>query len=351
MMRITVVGAGGIGCAVGHALCAAGVTVTFVDANPAKVRWGQENGVGIEGVSRMPAQFVHFADWHPDNESLILLCTKCYCNADVLDRLAPGTPLLPIQNGFDDRLEKFGPACEGIASFVSECPGDRTVTRITRSGKLHLGTFEKGRKGEGEKGRQGAGINGVARPESAKGVTANSRLLREFAATLKRHAAFGVEVVPNILAYKYTKLMYNAAVGPIASAAGIDNGGLLWRPTMRRLFFQLLLENYRILKAAGIELAQIGPFHPDSVQRILRRPFISSALAWIFYPSLRGTYCSMAGDLPRGRTEIDNYNGHLVRIANGRDCALNQRIYDLVRKMEKDRLRPEPSRLDGLLAA
>ena len=48
MDAITVVGAGGIGCAVGHALAAAGVAVTFVDADPAKVAWGRANGVCVE---------------------------------------------------------------------------------------------------------------------------------------------------------------------------------------------------------------------------------------------------------------------------------------------------------------
>ena len=36
---------------------------------------------------------------------------------------------------------------------------------------------------------------------------------------------------------------------------------------------------------------------------------MASLLAWAFYPTLRGTYCSMSKDLPAGRTEIENYNG------------------------------------------
>ena len=47
MDAVHVVGAGGIGCAVGHALCAAGVAVTFVDADPEKVAWGREHGVAV----------------------------------------------------------------------------------------------------------------------------------------------------------------------------------------------------------------------------------------------------------------------------------------------------------------
>ena len=44
MDAIHVVGAGGIGCALGYALRAAGVPVVFVEVNPAKVAAGQSGG-------------------------------------------------------------------------------------------------------------------------------------------------------------------------------------------------------------------------------------------------------------------------------------------------------------------
>src|SRR5262249_44468437 len=131
----------------------------------------------------------------------------------------------------------------------------------------------------------------------------------------------------------YTKLMYNAAISPIAAACGLDNGGLLWVPRARRLFFDLLLENYTILCGAGVPLGRIGPFHPETVHRILRRRWIANTMAWAFYPTLRKTYCSMSGDLPRGRTEIDNYNKHLIDLADGRPCPLNRRVVDVINRM------------------
>ena len=45
-------------------------------------------------------------------------------------------------------------------------------------------------------------------------------------------------------------------------------------------------------------------------------------MAKFFEPSLRGTYCSMAGEIQKGRTEIDNYNGHLIRLAEQTGYAL-----------------------------
>ncbi len=157
-----------------------------------------------------------------------------------------------------------------------------------------------------------------------------------------------MEMVEDILPYKYTKLMYNAAISPLASAAGIDNGQLLRYPRARALFFDLLRENHSILERAGIELGKIGPFHPSTVAAILRRPWLAHSLAWAFYPSLRGTYCSMSGDLPAGRTEIDYYNGHLLELAGDTACPLNRRVYDLVKRMERERITPHLDRLQEL---
>ena len=309
MERVHIVGAGGIGCAVGHALAGAGLPVTMVEADPAKLDWGRRHGLRVDQQPALPAELVRFADWSPPQGATVLLCTKCYDNPSVLERIPASATLVPIQNGFDPLLESRAPALEGIASFVSECIPATMHTRITRPGKLHLGN------------RAGSG----AIPSSS------------IVAPLLRSPLFRTEVVPNILPYKHTKLMYNAAISPLAAAAGIDNGQLLSVAVARRLFFALLRENYAILHGAGIELARIGPFHPATVQRILKHRLVARCLAWAFYPSLRGTYCSMAGDLPKGRTEIDYYNGHLIALAGDRPCPLNRRVCDLVKRLERER--------------
>ena len=123
---------------------------------------------------------------------------------------------------------------------------------------------------------------------------AKSRL-RQLAISLK-DAPFHVRVVDDILPYKHTKLMYNAAISPLAAAAGLDNGDLLRLPRARRLFFDLLRENYAILSRAGVPLGKVRPLRPSTVAWILRRPWVAHALAWAFYPSLRGSYCSMSMD-------------------------------------------------------
>jgi 2-dehydropantoate 2-reductase len=321
VQRVHIVGAGGIGCAVGYALRAGNVDVLFVDSNEQKVQWGNANGVGVEGQGNLPAPFTSFDDWDPGRDAIVVLCTKCYCNAAVLARLPATVTIIPIQNGFDLELEARCHGLEGIASFVSECDPARPVARITRPGKLFFGSRSNG----------------------------NSRGEAPIADRLRRTDLFSFTPVEDILPYKYAKLMYNAAISPLAAAAGIDNGELLRYPRIRRLFFRLLAENYAILRGAGVPMGKIGPFHPSTVARILRIRPMASLLAWAFYPTLRGTYCSMSNDLPAGRTEIENYNGHLIRLAAGRPCPLNTQVHALVKRMERERIPPSLDVLDEIV--
>jgi 2-dehydropantoate 2-reductase len=326
MDAVYVVGAGGIGCAVGYALLSAGRRVVFVEADSAKIAWGRRNGVVVNNHAALAAEFVAFADWVPTVEGWVLLCTKCYDNGPVVAKLPANVRLVPIQNGFDTRLDGFGHHQEGIASFVARCVPGTTSVEITRPGDLHLGW----RAASGKAGRD----------------------LLQLAIGWTGTDLFRVRIPSGpIEPFKYAKLMYNAAVSPLAAAAGVDNGELLADPLARRLFFGLLRENYAILAGAGVELGTVGPFHPRTVNRILGRQWLARAMAVFFEPSLRGTYCSMAGEIETGRTEIDNYNGHLIRLAADRTpCPLNRAVYDLVTGMQRERERPSREVLRKLAA-
>ena len=322
---VTVVGAGGIGCALGHALLSGSVQVTFVETDAAKLAWGGGEGVAVDDKPPHRAEFVAFDRWSPSSEDLVLLCTKCYDNRTVLERAPQSVQIIPVQNGYDteltDRVE-----VEAIASFVTECIPGSTHTRITRPGDLHIG------------------FSGLS-----KGRTLPPRI-EALVDVLERHGSFRVRRVPEVLPYKNTKLMYNAAISPIAALAGLDNGQLLTITKARRLFFGLLRENYQILIAAGAPLEKIGPFHPDTVNRLLRVPLVARLLAIPFSRTLRGTYCSMVRDLPNGPTELDNYNGHLLELAGDRDFPLNRKVYEMAQHVEREGFSPELRWLDELLA-
>ena len=287
----------------------------MVESNPSKVAAGRRDGIMLAGQPPQLVNFVHFEQWRPPPDTTVLLCTKTYDNAAILHRIATTNILLPIQNGYDRRLEQGNHPAEAIASFVSACSADRPVARITRPGSLHIG--------------------------SRRTVThIEQEQINILASALAKGELFPVERVADVRPYKATKLMYNAAISPLAASAGVDNAQLLVDPLAQKMFFALLRENYAILHHAGLALEKIGPFHPDTVMRILRTPFLPKLMGLFFRPSLRGTYCSMSPDMGSGRTEIDAYNGHLVRLAGAFPCPINTAVVALVDRISRERLPP-----------
>lgn len=305
---VHVLGAGGIGVALAWCLMRDGCHVTMVDSNADKIRAGNKNGLTVTGRGTVYPEFVGFEEWQPPDDACILLCTKTYDNPAVINRLQTASHLVPVQNGFDPELDQLTHPGEGIASFVSECLRDQPITRITRPGSLHIGARRD-----------------ITEPERNE--------IAALATVLSGAGLFPVELVDDVRPYKAAKLMYNAAISPLAASAGVDNGELLTDKLAKQLFFALLKENYAILRHANVPLARIGPFHPDTVAKILRTPGLASLMAVFFRPSLRGTYCSMAPDISTGRTEIDAYNGHLIRLAGDFSCPLNRAAYALVEKI------------------
>lgn len=303
-MTTYIVGAGGIGCSLGYALLRAKQIVTFVDTNDSKLDSGNRMGVRLNNEPLLKAKFLHFDDWQPQPGDMVVLCVKCFDNAAVLDKLPNAINLVPVQNGYDTRLDARDHMLEGIASYVARCDPDHPRAWITRPGELHIGPR----------------ANGEAMPGFR----------------FPKTPYFRVRQVADIRPIKAAKLMYNAAISPLAAAAGLDNGDLLTDAMARKLFFRILRENYEILNTLNIPLGKVGPFHPRTVSRILRTPGLPRLMARFFARTLRGTYCSMAGDIEKGRTELDNYTGHLLRIASGRVSApCNKALYDVVSKLSQ----------------
>ncbi len=298
----------------------------MIESNPGKIAAGRRNEMTVDGQPIHGVHFVHFDEWTPPTDEVVLLCTKTFDNAPILQRIANTQTLVPIQNGYDKKLEELDHPTEAIASFVSECPADRLSARITRAGSLHIGPRRKVSRGEHER------INALA-------------------SAFTKGKLFPVECVADIGPFKSTKLMYNAAISPLAASAGVDNAELLIDPLTQKLFFALLRENYSILRYAGLTLEKIGPFHPDTVMRILQTPFLPKLMGLFFRPSLRGTYCSMSPDMGSGQTEIDAYNGHLIRLAGCFPCPINNAVINLVDRISRERLPQAGTHLHHLVTS
>lgn len=253
-----VIGAGGIGLAIATSLYKAGKKVLLIENNPEKIAFCKAHGAMVDNQS-FPINIEAFENWAPCPNVVNILCVKCYNNDEILKKTYDQSLLLPIQNGFDERLTSLPLIGEGIASFISECAPKKTFANITRSGKLHLGPTQP---------------------------WANMPLLFELKTLLVR-GGIDSHLVAWSLPYKNTKLMYNAAISPLTSAGGFENSALLKPGKLRTLFFQFLLENHAILKASNQPMGTIGPFHPDKVAWLLTHKWVGESMAPFFRPSLK----------------------------------------------------------------
>jgi 2-dehydropantoate 2-reductase len=333
MEAVDIIGAGAIGVTVGYALLSGGVTVRFVESNLRKVTAGNRHGVRLGKEPPRPAEFLLFEHWQPQPDRWVILCTKCYDNAAVLQRLTPQVPLLPIQNGIDPVLESFPHDYAAIAAFVAQAERDEPTARITRQGSLYVGARCQPANGK---------CDPITNDDKGTALTT----------TLRRSGHLHVRWVGDIRPIQATKLWYNAAIAPLATLAGVDNAALLEQPALRRLFVALLRENYHILHQAKVPLGWLGPLPPQTVTRLLRcRPLVA-LLAPLFARSLRGTYCSMSGDLTRGQTELDYYTGQLLRLARqaGIPAPLNTALYEQLRQATARRLSPHTDLVKPLLS-
>ncbi len=323
---VDVVGAGGIGICLAIALHQAGCRVQLIESSGSKLAQGNQNGIQIAGFDPVRLPMKPFQDWNPNPNTPIFLCVKGYHTSVVLEKIPPICSIIPIQNGFDQALAARAQSLEGIASWISECDPNVALTRITRRGDLHFGPA-MGKESLADTGKNW--LKALAGPLKALGIRAR--------------------FTPDVRPYKSTKLIYNAAISPIASATGFDNSRLLTDPMARHWFFALLGENIAIMRSRNIPLAKIGPFMPSTVDWILRQSWLQVPLARFFAPSLRGTYCSMALDFAKGITELDHYNGHLIRLALEESlCPVNRIVVTVAARWLKAGRLPHPDFLKDL---
>jgi 2-dehydropantoate 2-reductase len=129
MSRITVIGAGAIGCAIGGALVQAGHDVTFcARKNFARLSVQKDS----EPAQVSPAKVVTVPDKVPAAD-WVLLCVKAYQVGSAASWLAaavgPGTRLAVLQNGVEqkDGAEPYVPAGTAIVPVVVDLPVSRTA--------------------------------------------------------------------------------------------------------------------------------------------------------------------------------------------------------------------------------
>ena len=284
-MRITIIGAGSMGCLYGARLAAQGHQISLLDIRADVVDAINRTGLVLDGVSgrleiaaraTLPDDAVETAD-------LVSVHAHTEGTADaarVASRiLAPDGCAITLQNGIGN-----------VEALIEAVGRHRVLGGISYNSASSAGP--------GRATHTNAGITWIGELDGAESVRLNalSRLLEE--------AGFATRVSDNIMGIIWDKFIHNCAINPICALTGLLANQVSAVATADTLQDRLLEELLAIVRARGIRLVEADPI--ASIKEICRTVAVKP---------------SMLQHVEAGQaTEIDAQNGAAVRA--GRDLGI-----------------------------
>ncbi len=314
--HVVIHGAGSVGCWIGGAWIAAGLSVSFV-GRPAVRDEIAANGLTLTDNERRRIELrPDEVDFAVNAKALrkadiIALCVKSGATATAAKEIArharKDVTVIGFQNGVSngETLRAALPHARVLAGMVP--------FNIAQMGN---GRWHKGLSGE------------IWAEDHAATRALNERIGERPGRLVLSDDMAGV---------LWGKLLINLnnAINALSGRTLLEE---LANRDYRRVWAASQIEALELLRAAGIEPARLGPFPP----RLF--PHIVGAPDWLFNSTVLKLYkvdadarSSMADDFAAGRpTEIDALNGEIVALARrlGRRAPVNEAVVDLVRQAE-----------------
>jgi 2-dehydropantoate 2-reductase len=296
--RVAVIGPGAIGCCVVVRLAAAGFQVTLIDHRPDRAARLSARPIVVHAPEGDLAARLTVRTVPEEPPDLVLLAVKAYAARAATEAAAKWigrAPVVTLENGL------------GVAGEVGGAlPATTVITGVIYQGANLVG--------EGE-------VNHVANVAVYLGYEGRGpdALVEAVAATLRR-AGFPADVQPDMTPVVWGKLLVNAAINPTAALAGVTNGEVAERPTLRALAQTLAEEGEQAARAAGVTLP-----YPSTVEAVMATARQTA-----------DNRCSMLQDLEAGRaTEVEYLNGAIVRVgeAHGVATPANRAAAALIRQV------------------
>lgn len=334
-MDIAIVGAGAIGCRIAAHLAQRGVATTLFDTWPEHVAALDQHGLLLENADgsreRFSVRARGFENPPAHRFDLVMLATRSdgtEAALPLVQRLLKDDGcVLSCQNGLNE---------DAIAAVVG---ADRTLgCSLVFGAKLvapgHV--------------QELAGPDVLRTGELVGGES--ERLAR----IVDLLGACGTSTAtPNLLGYRWMKLVLNGTGNTLLLLTGLDARALHAREDARRAIIGLAREILGTAMAAGVA--------PEPVLEVEAQEWVSAQAldstrlhaALEAHGNMLGhRRLSMVADFAaRGRTEVDHINGYVVRKAQslGRTAPLNECIWRMVREMEKGERQPGIGAVEELL--
>src|SRR5436305_1201007 len=347
--RIAVVGVGAVGGYTGAHIAQAGEDVTFIDFWPEHVEQMNRHGLTItrhQGPEPFTAKVraLHLTEAQQLAKQapidIAFVCTKSYDTewATLLIRqyLAPAGYVVSLQNCMNEAT---------IAEVVGwgrvlGCIASNTSGGLIEPGHVHRG-----------------GIRGKDRGHTVYRTGEVHGRITERAEEVLRLVSYAdsAKATDNLWGERWSKLVTNSMANGVSACTGLPGAQMAQTEAIRRFQARVGGEAIRIGEALGYKLEEINHLPPE----VIARAGEGDAEALARYEDRvltqpRGSAeqrPSMGQDMQKGRrTEIEFLNGFVVREGAkvGLQARANERLVDIVKKVERGELQPDPRHITEL---
>jgi 2-dehydropantoate 2-reductase len=347
--KIVIVGAGAVGGYTGAHMVAAGEDVTFIDPWPAHVEHMRAHGLRVTHAMKEPEFSVQVRALHVTDAQMLakekpvdiaFVCMKSYDTAWaamlIAQYLAPNGYVVSLQNCMNEA------AVAGVVGWGKTlgCIASSITVNLPEPGRIHRGAAKHGaahtvfRAGE---------VHGRTTPRAEE----ICRLVGY---------ADSAKVTNNLWGERWSKLVANSMQNGLSACTGLGGGDMLRNEPIRRFSVRLGSEAIRVGQALGYALEDILHLAPETIARAGEGD--EAAMRACDEQRFKdaghtasGQRPSMGQDMQKGRrTEIEFLNGFVVREGEkvGLACRANAMLTELVKRVEKDELKPDPRHITEL---
>ena len=346
--KIVIVGAGAVGGYTGAHMAQAGEDVTFIDGWPENVEKIKRDELlithhqGEEPFTARPralhlTEAQHLAKEAPVD--IAFVCTKSYDTAwaTLLIRqyLAPSGYVVSLQNCMNEatiaEIVGWGKVLGCIASNIS--------VGLVEPGHVHRG------------GLKGGAAHTVYRTGEVHGrITERAEEVLRLVSL-----ADSAKATDNLWGERWSKLVTNSMANGVSACTGLSGAAMAQDERIRRFQARLGSEAIRIGQALGYKLEEINHLPPEVIVGAGEgEPQALARYEDRLLTQRRGSAeqrPSMGQDMAKGRrTEIEFLNGFVVREGEkvGLAARANERLVDIVKKVERGELKQDPAHITEL---
>jgi 2-dehydropantoate 2-reductase len=347
--KIAIIGAGAVGGYVGARMVQAGEDVTFIDPWPAHVEHMRKHGLRVTHAFDVPEFRVDVRALHVTDAQLlakerpvdiVFICMKSYDTAWaatlIRQYLAADGYLVSLQNCMNEEI------VAGVVGWGKTlgCIASRILVHLTAPGLVHR---YAGKGGTAHTVFRAGEVHGRATPRA------------EEVRRLVSHAD-SAKVTENLWGERWSKLVANAMGNGLSACTGLEDGEMLKNEPIRRFSIRLGSEAIRVGQALGYRLEDILHLPPATIARAGEgdEAAMHACDQQRFKDGARsapGQRPSMGQDMDKGRrTEIEFLNGLIVREGKkaGLPCRANAALTDIVLRVERGELKPDPRHITEL---